>query len=101
LPVVELAPIGLDMTDFEESIKEDIPCGGCNQPAHWRSLGHVDRDCGGDAGNQPPPYYKCTVCYAAWRLTVNRRLASEGTVGCMYCHRRFKTLEEFSDYRRF
>jgi hypothetical protein len=100
--LVELAPAQLDMTEFEAAFKESIPCNACGEPAHWRSFGHRVNDCGGGPGHPPPPYYKCTDCYMAWREFTGRWLKKDGdTFGCQNCHRQFDTLEEFSDYRRF
>lgn len=89
------------MAEFEAAFEMDIPCDYCKQPAHWRSFGHVEDDCGGGGGNPPPPYYKCTDCYMAWRERVKKWIDDTGVVGCVTCSRKFTTPEAFSDYRRF
>lgn len=91
----------LDMTEFETAFKNSIPCDGCEEPAHWRSFGHKVNDCGGGKGNPPPPYHKCTDCYMTWREVVRKRIEGSGDIGCRTCDRRFGTIEEFSNYRRF
>lgn len=91
----------MDMADFEESLKQEIPCEHCDQPAHWRSFGHIENDCGAGNGTPFPPYYKCTVCYMSWRERCITHIRDNGAVGCINCSQRFTTPEALSNYRKF
>jgi hypothetical protein len=100
-PLVELAPSGLDMSEFEGAFKEVIPCEHCREPATLRSFGHVDGDCGAGPADPGPPYYKCQDCYMAWRDRVKAEIRYDDGAKCLTCKRVFSTPESFSNYRRF
>lgn len=83
----------LERIDLDALLEEDIPCTYCDKPAVWRALKHR---CNADR-----PTYRCDPCYFQWRSRTKSIIRIAGAVRCADCGGQFKTLDEFSDYRRF
>jgi hypothetical protein len=88
--------------DLESLFAQSIPCMDCDQPARFRSFGHIVNDCGpSEPGGPPPPYYKCASCFTAWYTDAQQIIREDGSICCAGCQRDFTTPDSFSNYREF
>lgn len=88
----------LTSEQLQEHFREDIPCMTCGKSAALKSMGHGP--CITHKGHRPP-LFKCVKCYTLWLKLIMSDIIRYGCVVCMDCDIRFRTVEEFSDYRPF